>query len=344
VESGETRGAGKQAKEDGGELRAPLPSAGPDRGRRKEDRPGAPEPAAAKRFQARASSSSSESSSESSEGSSSSSSEEDTDEEEEEGTAAAPAIAFVPKHRRNLVRDPDAIERQRLADEDRRRAEAEDRRHESRALVQRIVLEKARAPAGGGDDEDGGALEGITGARNAVPSDDDGDGDNDAASLRRDRERLDWEVREVLRLLRDEEAEAEREREAADRLRRRGMTDEELARERQQQELLQRGRGEDSRAHQDEGRQKQRYYHKGAFFLDDSEWSEGDVRHRASEYAQAPTGSDLVDRRRLPKVMQSRGFGRANQSKYRGLVEEDTTDRRAEVLPLAHPSKGKPKR
>jgi microfibrillar-associated protein 1 len=251
----------------------------------------------------------------------------------------------VTKHRRNLLQDLEEIERQQRADEDRRRIELERRKHESRALVQRIVLEKAKAPPGA-DDVD--ALDGITGARNAVPSDDDWDVDEDegTGALKRDRERQDWEVREVLRLLRDAEIEMDREREAADLRRRRVMTDEDVLLEQQELQRQRQRQRQGSKAHQDEGRHQQqhRYFHKGAFFMDDSEWSEGDVRQRAAEYAQAPTGSDLVDRRKLPKVMQTKSFGRANQSKYQGLAKEDTSDRRADVLPLVYQSKGKHKK
>lgn len=62
----------------------------------------------------------------------------------------------------------------------------------------------------------------------------------------------------------------------------------------------------------------QKYYHRGAFYLDD----EQDVFKR--DFAQA-TLEDHFDKTILPKVMQVKNFGRCGRTKYTHLVDQDTT-------------------
>lgn len=62
----------------------------------------------------------------------------------------------------------------------------------------------------------------------------------------------------------------------------------------------------------------QKYYHRGAFYLD----SEDDVLKR--DFAQA-TLEDHFDKTILPKVMQVKNFGRCGRTKYTHLVDQDTT-------------------
>jgi hypothetical protein len=68
--------------------------------------------------------------------------------------------------------------------------------------------------------------------------------------------------------------------------------------------------------------------------MDEDELAEDDIRRKAGEYARAATASDRLNTKQLPKVMQVKRFGFANQSKYKGLAAEDTTDRTADMLPL----------
>jgi len=93
---------------------------------------------------------------------------------------------------------------------------------------------------------------------------------------------------------------------------RRNMSDEKIM------ELLK----NDPKQQKDKGQFRflQKYYHKGAFFMNDE--GEG-VYHRDFT---APTGADkTVDRQLLPKVLQVKKFGLKGRTKYTHLTDQDTT-------------------
>lgn len=67
----------------------------------------------------------------------------------------------------------------------------------------------------------------------------------------------------------------------------------------------------------------QKYYHKGAFYMDSSSVKDtADVRTK--EYSE-PTLEDKIDKEKLPKIMQVKNFGKKGRTKYTHLVDQDTT-------------------
>ena len=67
----------------------------------------------------------------------------------------------------------------------------------------------------------------------------------------------------------------------------------------------------------------QKYYHIGSFFRDGGEW---DVSHGKWDF-DAATGDDWMDKLALPKILQTKRWGKKGQGKHTTLREEDTTFR-----------------
>lgn len=271
----------------------------------------------------------SDGSSSSSSGSSSSEGDGDSSSGEDEDASMLVKPLFIPRHQRNNVQTATEKEHEEQIKLEKQQQEQKKRQRESRVLVQQVVAEAAKNRQQG-EDPDQAEGEGITGARNAYP--DDTDSDSPAAHDA-------WEVRELERLIFTIDLEENRRHEQAEWKRRRNMTDEERMKE----------DNESGRYNNDKKREKQsiqgRYYHRGAFYMDESEWGSDDVRRKAGEYAVAATGADKTDKSLLPEVMRVKNFGRANQNlRYKGLAAEDTTDRNHHVLPLLNDSKKKKER
>ncbi|CAD7002629.1 unnamed protein product [Ceratitis capitata] len=122
-----------------------------------------------------------------------------------------------------------------------------------------------------------------------------------------------WKLRELKRVKRDREERENAEREKLEIDRMRNLTEEE-----RRQELRNNPKLITNKAAKGKYKFLQKYYHRGAFYLDE----ENDVLKR--DFAQA-TLEDHFDKTILPKVMQVKNFGRCGRTKYTHLVDQDTT-------------------
>jgi len=267
----------------------------------------------------------------SSDGSDSSSSSEDSSSDDD---SCAPVIAkplFVPRNKRQTVLS--AQQKQESEKAAKLQEQDENRKMQSRLMIAQAVAAHSsnRKENFNGEDEGGGAT-------NAMPDDTD---PSDPIELEKLRD--EWEVREIQRLLESQDLRESKAEELAEYERCRNMTDQERLSEDRALGLYQKP-GEQRRQKNEDGEKSghylQRYYHRGAFFMDEEEWDEKDVRHKAKEYEKAVTGDDKIDKRNLPKIMQVKNFGFARQNtRYKGLSHEDTTDKGVEYLPLKHNNK-----
>merc|ERR1712059_188362 len=120
-------------------------------------------------------------------------------------------------------------------------------------------------------------------------------------------------LREMKRLKRDREEAEALAKEMAEQERIRNLTDEERRIEFQKnpKEIT-------NKVVKGKYKFMQKYYHRGAFFMQDEE----DVYKRDTTGA---TLEDRFDKTVLPKVMQVKNFGRSGRTKYTHLVDQDTT-------------------
>ncbi|XP_026234040.1 microfibrillar-associated protein 1 [Anabas testudineus] len=122
-----------------------------------------------------------------------------------------------------------------------------------------------------------------------------------------------WKVRELKRIKRDREAREVLEKEKSEIDRFHNMTEEE-----RRAELRNNGKLVTNKASKGKYKFLQKYYHRGAFFMD----AEDDLYKR--DFSQ-PTLEDHFNKTILPKVMQVKNFGRSGRTKYTHLVDQDTT-------------------
>uniref|UniRef100_A0A3P9PXN4 Microfibril associated protein 1 n=1 Tax=Poecilia reticulata TaxID=8081 RepID=A0A3P9PXN4_POERE len=122
-----------------------------------------------------------------------------------------------------------------------------------------------------------------------------------------------WKVRELKRIKRDREARETMEKEKAEIDRFHNLTEEE-----RRAELRNSGKVVTNKAQKGKYKFLQKYYHRGAFFMNEEE----DVYKRDFS---APTLEDHFNKTILPKVMQVKNFGRSGRTKYTHLVDQDTT-------------------
>lgn len=163
------------------------------------------------------------------------------------------------------------------------------------------------------------------------PPDDDDDNEQEYAMKSRD----EWEARELMRIMREVEEKIKLNTEA----------DDQYNQEVLGHECSKVSEKRNTTNEKNHGNYLQRYYHRGAFYLDEDTLQEAgatDVRHKASEYARSATLEDKIDKAKLPKVMQVKKFGFAGYStKYKGLKMEDTTDKNIRHMPIINKGTGK---
>ena len=232
---------------------------------------------------------------------SSSSYESGSSEEEEEGMMIKPV--FVPKSQRKTRnrREEERIRQEQLMEEkEMKNLERAERTRQM--VVDEIRLDQLRDERK--DEED----------MKDMPNDEDNE-DEDAFEA--------WKLRELGRIktYRDQSEVHERERRETER--RRNMTDEE--RRRDNERLEREGIRVSKKKNKKQRSFLQKYYHKGAFYMDeDSIKDKDDVRLK--DYDEA-TGDDKFNKKALPKILQKRNFGKKNQTKYTHLADQDTTSK-----------------
>ncbi|CAK8698624.1 unnamed protein product [Clavelina lepadiformis] len=216
-----------------------------------------------------------------------------SDSEDDDGPRLKPV--FVRKKDRLTIQEREKEEeKQRLLEEEAKRAALERKKY-----TIKVIEKEARAEL----EAESAATGSLTAALESVDSDDG----NDEAEYEL------WKVRELKRVKRDrEEREAiQKEKEEVERLR--NMTEEE-----RRAEARTNPKKITNQSQKGKYRFLQKYYHRGAFFMDKDE----------DKYMQdftSPTLEDHFDKTVLPKVMQVKNFGRSGRTKYTHLVDQDTS-------------------
>ncbi|XP_061742936.1 microfibrillar-associated protein 1 [Nerophis ophidion] len=215
--------------------------------------------------------------------------EEYTDSEDEAEPRLKPV--FIRKKDRVTVAEREVeLQKQRELE-----AEAKRQQEERRRYTLKIVEEEAKKEF----EENRRTL--------AALDDLDTDGENE------EEEYESWKIRELKRIKKDREAREAMEKEKAEIDRFHNLKDEE-----RRAELRNNGKVVTNKASKGKYKFLQKYFHRGAFFMDEEE----DVYKRDFS---APTLEDHFNKTILPKVMQVKNFGRSGRTKYTHLVDQDTT-------------------
>lgn len=235
-----------------------------------------------------------------------------SDESEEEEKQLKPV--FVRKENRMTIQEAERRQKEEEKLMEKKRQQEEERKTQTRILVAESIR-KTEEQGTHYDDADSDA---------GLPDDTDDVDDEIEYNA--------WKVREMARLTRDAEEREEAIIEKTELLRRRNMTDEERL-----EEDRKLGKLKENAEDKPKWRFMQKYYHKGAFYMDTtSVKKEDDVRKK--DYAAEPTLWDKVNVEALPAVMQVKNFGKRGRTKYTHLLDQDTTVRdkkRVDIRPDA---------
>jgi len=216
--------------------------------------------------------------------------EEYTDSEEEAGPRLKPV--FVRKKDRITVQEKEREEEKaRMLEQEAKRLAEERKRMTIRMANQDMKreLEEER-----------------TVAQASMEVDSDDENDEEEYEL--------WKLRELKRIKRDREDREAIDKAAMEVERLRGMTEEE-----RRAEARLHPKQVTNKAPKGKYKFLQKYYHRGAFFVQDEE------EQVYKQDFSAPTLEDHFDKTILPKVMQVKNFGRSGRTKYTHLLDQDTT-------------------
>ncbi|GBP97902.1 Microfibrillar-associated protein 1 [Eumeta japonica] len=215
-----------------------------------------------------------------------------TDSEEDTGPRVKPV--FVRASERMTVAERERKMKQQKKEEAEARKEKEERRREALKLVEETIRAEQRNTQG----------EQKEGNINDVCTDDEND----------ELEYEAWKLREMKRIKRDKEEREAVEKEMLAIERMRNMTEEERRVEQRLNPKV-----VTNKAVKGKYKFLQKYYHRGAFYLDKEE-------EVFKQDFSGPTLDDHFDKTVLPKVMQVKKFGRSGRTKYTHLVDQDTTE------------------
>ncbi|KAK3926119.1 Microfibrillar-associated protein 1 [Frankliniella fusca] len=216
--------------------------------------------------------------------------EEETDSEEEMGPRLKPV--FVRKKDRITIMEKEKEEMKEKQAELEAKKMAEERKRNTLRMVEDIVRKETTVVKDGDEPK---------------LADVNTDDENDEVEYEA------WKLRELKRVKRDREEREAMLRERAELERIRNMTEEERRLEfRNNPKVI------TNRSAKGKYKFLQKYYHRGAFYLD----NEQEIFKRDFS---AATLEDHFDKTILPKVMQVKNFGRSGRTKYTHLVDQDTT-------------------
>ena len=221
--------------------------------------------------------------------------EEYTDSEDDDGPRLKPV--FVRKKERITLQDKEKEEIKLSKEKENERRMAEERRRQTLKIIEDEIRKEEQEKQE--IEEEERIKRGIA----TVLTDDE----NEEAAYEV------WKLRELKRIKRDKDEREALIKEKLEVERLRNMTEEE-----RQAELKANPKVVTNAAPKGKYRFLQKYYHRGAFYLD----QEDHVYKR--DFAE-PTLEDHFDKTILPKVMQVKNFGRSGRTKYTHLVDQDTT-------------------